>query len=203
MGEVRVIAGRYEIEEIIGQGGMGEVYRGRDTQTGRTVAIKSLKSDLLVAQPDMLERFEREGEILRKLNHPSIVKMLDTVHSDDRHYLVMEYVEGGALADLLKKQPQLPVARVLEIALDLADALTRAHRLGVVHRDIKPGNVLLAADGTPRLTDFGTAHIGDRTRLTEAGTVIGTYAYLSPEACNGEPLDARRHLVVWRDALRN
>lgn len=195
MSEVKVVAGRYEMEALIGQGGMGDVYRARDTRTGERVAIKSLKEEILTAQPDLLERFEREGDILRKLNHPSIVKILGMVNDDDRHYLIMEYVEGGSLADLLKEQPRLPIDRVLEIALDLADALTRAHRLGVVHRDIKPANVLIAADGTPRLTDFGTAHIGDRTRLTEAGTVIGTYAYLSPEACNGLELDARTD--IW------
>ena len=94
---------------------------------------------------------------LRKLNHPSIIKMLASIHENDHHYLVMEYVAGGSLRELLEDQPQLPVDRVLEIALDLADALTRAHRLHIIHRDIKPANVLLAEDGTPRLGDFGVA----------------------------------------------
>jgi hypothetical protein len=107
----------------------------------------------------------------------------------------MEYVGGGALDELLKRQPQLAINQVMDIALDLADALTRAHRLKIIHRDIKPANVLLAADGTPRLTDFGVAHIEGRDRMTETGAVVGTYAYLSPEACHGHDLDDRTD--VW------
>ncbi|NDJ78361.1 MAG: protein kinase, partial [Chloroflexi bacterium] len=191
----QVIGGRYTITDKIGQGGMGDVFRGQDTQTGDPVAIKLLKPEITDAQPDLIERFDREGEALRQLNHPNIVKMLATFEEDDRHYIVMEYVSGGSLRDLLHEQPQLPVQRVMETALDLADALTRAHRLKIVHRDIKPANVLLAEDGSPRLTDFGVARMSNRTRVTETGSVIGTYAYLSPEACMSEDLDARTD--IW------
>src|SRR5258706_13024246 len=107
----------------------------------------------------------------------------------------MKYVSGGSLADLLRKQPNLPVERVLTIALDLTDALTRTHRLEVIHRDIKPPNVLLADDGTPRLTDFGIAHIGGLSSITQDRSVLGTYHYLSPEACNGERPDKRTD--IW------
>lgn len=189
------IAGRFEIEKIIGYGGMGEVYRGIDTTISQPVAIKLLKSEVTHEDPDIVERFEREGEALRRLNHPNIVKMLASVEEDGKHYLVMEYVSGGSLQQLLRETPQLPIRRMLEISLDLADALTRAHRLKIIHRDIKPANVLLAEDGTPRLTDFGVARFSDRSRMTQTGSLVGTYAYLSPEACNGEVLDERAD--IW------
>lgn len=189
------IAGRFAIEKMIGYGGMGEVYKGTDTNFSQPVAIKLLKPEIVHEDPNILERFEREGEALRRLNHPNIVKMLASVEENGKHYLVMEYVSGGSLQQLLREQPQLPVKRVLEISLDLADALTRAHRLKIIHRDLKPANVLLAEDGTPRLTDFGVARLDDRTRMTVTGSLVGTYAYLSPEACSAELLDERTD--IW------
>jgi serine/threonine-protein kinase len=174
---------------------MGDVFRGVDQQTGETVAIKQLKPDIVAANPSLIERFTREGEALRRLNHPNIVKMLAALEENGLHYLVMQYVGGGSLRDLLDQQPQLPVAKVLSIGIELADALTRAHHLKIIHRDLKPENVLLDDSGTPLLTDFGVARIGTRTRVTETGSVIGTYAYLSPEACMGEELDARTD--IW------
>ncbi|MBN2303048.1 MAG: serine/threonine protein kinase, partial [Anaerolineae bacterium] len=191
----QIIANRYEILNTIGQGGMGDVFRGRDTQTGETVAIKLLKPDIVDSDPNLVERFTREGEALRRLNHPNIVNMLAAVEEDDLHYIVMQYVGGGSLRDLLDREPQLPVDRVLSIGIELADALTRAHHLKIIHRDLKPENVLLNDDGTPLLTDFGVARIGTRTRVTATGAVIGTYAYLSPEACMGEELDPRTD--IW------
>ncbi|MBI5960062.1 MAG: protein kinase [Chloroflexi bacterium] len=175
---------------------MGEVYQGVDTLNGEPVAIKLLRAEVIGQAPGLLERFEREGTALRQLNHPNIVKMLASVDEANQHYLVMEYVGGGSLRELLHRQPQVPIRRVLEIALDLADALTRAHRLKIIHRDLKPANVLLAEDGTPRLTDFGVARMMDSPEhLTQLGSVVGTYAYLSPEACQGEELDARTD--IW------
>lgn len=194
MAETQLIAGRYAIGDLIGQGGMGYVYRGRDHQSGREVAIKLLREEL-GANADQVRRFAREGEALRALNHPSIVKVLASVEEQGRHYIIMEYVTGGSLGSLLKAQAQLPLERALQIALDLADALTRAHRLKIIHRDIKPMNVLIAEDGTPRLTDFGVAHMGDHSRMTETGSMVGTYAYLSPEACNGQYPDERTD--IW------
>ncbi|MBI5668106.1 MAG: protein kinase [Chloroflexi bacterium] len=195
MSKPSVIANRFEVEVLIGHGGMGDVYRGRDTLTGQPVAIKFLKPEIIAENPELVARFVREGEALRALNHPNIVKMLAAADDDGHRCLIMEYVGGGSLRDLLTRQPRLPVDRVLNIALDLADALTRAHRLKIIHRDIKPANVLLAEDGTPRLTDFGVAHLSDRTRVTETGMLIGTYAYISPEACMGDELDARTD--IW------
>lgn len=116
--------------------------------------------------------------------------MLAAEERDGAHLIVMEYVPSGSLRDLLNTNGRLPVQRVLDIGLELADALTRAHHLGIIHRDIKPANVLLAADGTPRLTDFGIAHLSQReTRLTQAGSFMGSPVYMSPEACRGETLD--------------
>ena len=193
--ERALIAGRYRLGELIGRGGMGDVFKGTDTHTGEAVAIKRLHQSVLEENPDILDRFTREGEALRQLNHPNIITMRAMVTEEGRHYLIMEYIGGGSLRHLMDSQGRLPLEGVLNIALDLADALARAHRMHIIHRDIKPDNVLLAEDGTPRLTDFGVAHLGDRTRLTQTGSVIGTYAYLSPEACNGLDLDERAD--IW------
>ena len=195
MNPLDVIANRFEIHTPIGQGGMGDVFRGLDRQTDQPVAIKLLKPDIVESDPDLIERFTREGEALRRLNHPNIVNMVATVEEEGLHYLIMQYVEGGSLRDLLDREPCLPVPRVLALGIELADALTRAHHLKIIHRDLKPENVLIDDDGTPLLTDFGVARMSTRTRMTQTGAVIGTYAYLSPEACMGEDLDVRTD--IW------
>lgn len=174
---------------------MGLVYRAYDQTTGEFVAVKQLRADLVRNNPDQLTRFVREGKLLRQLNHPNIVKMLGTAVAQDEHYLIMEYVAGGSLRDLLGQTPQLPEKQVLTIGLELADALSRAHHLQIVHRDIKPGNVLLAEDGTPRLTDFGLAHISGSSALTQSGMLAGTLAYISPEVCHGQLFDTRAD--IW------
>ena len=191
----QLISNRFELGRAIGGGATGTVHLGRDMQTGELVAIKLLRLEIVGSQPELVERFRREGEALRKLNHPNIVKVLATIEEHGQPYLVMEYVGGGSLAELLKRQPQLPIERVLSIGLELADALSRAHHLNILHRDIKPGNILLADDGTPRLTDFGLAHIGSFPAVTAAGSVLGTIYYLSPEACAGQILDERAD--IW------
>jgi DNA-binding SARP family transcriptional activator len=185
----RIVAGEFALVEtadnLLGRGGMGQVYQGTDVRNGEPVAIKVLRPDLVAGQPELVARFVQEGEALRQLDHPNIVKLLAAEEEAGQHYLVMEHV-GASLRDLLDRQGSLPVSRALDIALDLADALTRAHRLGIVHRDLKPHNVLLADDGTPRLTDFGLARLVDGRDLTQTGTLLGTTGYLSPEACRGE-----------------
>ena len=191
----QIIANRYSLIKLIGRGGMGDVYEATDQQTNSIVAVKSLKPDIVEFEPGLVERFIREGEILRKLNHPNIVTILDAVEENERHYIILEYVAGGSLKELIENEAPLSPQRTVEIALDLADALTRAHRLNVIHRDIKPANVLIAKDGTPRLTDFGIAHMPDKEKLTNTGSIMGTYAYLSPEACTGEELDRRTD--IW------
>jgi len=134
---------------------------------------------------------------LRQLNHPNIVKMLAMFESGGQPVIVMEYMPGGSLQDVLKAEPQLPAEQVVAIGLELADALARVHHLGILHRDLKPGNVLLTADGSPRLTDFGVARLAapQESRLTQEGAILGTSVYLSPEAWRGEELDTRSD--VW------
>lgn len=190
-----LIAGRYVLGAEIGRGAMGIVRRGRDRRTGEVVAIKLLEAAVVAEKPDMAARFQQEGEALRRLNHPNIVKLLAMDEKKGRHTLVMEYISGGDLRQLLQKDNLPPLEQVLTIALDLADALTRAHRLDILHRDIKPGNVLLDDDGLPRLADFGLARLGQESLLTGHSGVMGTVAYLSPEACLGEELDARSD--IW------
>jgi non-specific serine/threonine protein kinase len=200
MSRPSIISRRFQVnlqdrDTFIGQGGMGSVYRGHDTQSGKTVAVKILKTEMLERDPDLVQRFQREGEALRQLNHPNIVKMLGSEDQGGVHYLIMEYVEGGSLLDILTETPKLSIQRAMYIALDLADALTRAHRLKILHRDIKPGNVLLASDGTPRLTDFGMARVSGEPHITQDGAIVGTMAYLAPEAFQGEEPDERTD--IW------
>ena len=194
MAQAQMIVGRYQVRDKIAEGGMGTVHKGTDIHTGETVAIKLLKPGVIANEPNMIERFAREGEALRDLNHPNIVKMLDAVEEDGYHYLIMEYLPGGDLKTLLTADG-LPHAKVMQIAIDIADALTRAHRLGIIHRDLKPANILIAEDGTPRLTDFGVALVVDKERLTDIDAIVGTLDYLSPEALRDEPLDARAD--IW------
>ena len=190
-----LIGGRYKIIALIAQGMMGPLYRGLDQQSNQPVAIKVLKPDLLDERPTLLARFLREGDALRQLDHPNIVKWLNVIEQDGVHYLIMEYVEGGSLSERLVHQHQIPVNEVLEICLDLADALTRTHRLGIIHRDLKPQNVLLSMDGTPRLSDFGVAHYSHRTTKSRPGDFAGTLAYLPPEAYLGVEPDERAD--IW------
>jgi len=191
-----VLANRYKIEDdsdsLLGMGGMGVVMKGVDQATGQPVAVKILKDAGRGTAYDreLLERFLREGEALRRLNHPNVVKLLDTFEEKGRRYLIMELVPGGSLRDLLARGEKLHLSRFLQIAMDVCDALTRAHRLDIIHRDLKPDNVLLDGQGTARVTDFGVAHFEDRTQLTADGAMLGTVAYMSPEAVNGEPATA-------------
>lgn len=186
---------RFVIQEQIGAGGMGTVYKGYDRQTSQTVAIKELRADLLARDRSVLERFEREATALARLNHPHIVKVLATYSTGGRYCLVMEYVDGGSLADLIDRQGRLTLDQACQIALDLSDALIRAHRLKIIHRDIKPANVLLGSDGTSRLADFNIAYISDLSTITQDRARIGTYAYMSPETYEGQPPTERTD--IW------
>jgi len=189
-----LIDGRFELRGFLARGGMGVVYQGYDHVAREIVAIKAIQPALIADHPELVERFVREGEILRRLNHPNIVQMIAAVRHEEQQYLILEYVAGGSLRDLLRRRPRLPLERALSILLELCDALARAHHLSTLHRDIKPENVLMALDGTPRLTDFGLARSGDQ-RITRENAVLGTVSYLSPEALWGEPLDQRAD--VW------
>lgn len=183
----------YHIESRLGEGGMGEVYLASDRKTGKKVAIKVLARQL-IARPEAIERFRREAETLRKLDHPNIVKLVDTFEHEGQYEIVMEYVPGGSLHDLIRRGP-LPVERARRISLELCDALIRSHHLGIVHRDLKPENVLLAEDGTARLADFGVARLTEGARMTQTGTKVGTPYYMSPEAWKGERIDEQTD--IW------
>ena len=195
MNEPTMIGNRFKILGAIGQGMMGPVYRGVDIETGRSVAIKALSPEIIAKDPVLLDRFKREDELLRELDHPNIVQRLDAIEQDSSYYIITQFIPGGSLRDLLNKQPQLPVERVIEIALDLADALTRTHRLGIIHRDLKPENVLLASDGTPRLSDFGVAHSLRQTTFSKSGSFVGTWLYIPPESFRGVEADERTD--IW------
>ncbi len=185
---------RFQLLELIGKGGIGEVYRGRDLHTNTVVAVKLLKLDPTPQDMKSVERFQQEAAILGHLEHPHIVKIVASGKDGDQYYIVMEYLEGPSLLQVIRQENPVPIRRVLEIALDISDALIHAHRLNIIHRDLKPTNVLFS-QGVPHLTDFGVARLGKNSDLTQTGLVIGSYNYLSPEACNGKLTDERSD--IW------
>ncbi len=184
---------RYSITSRLGEGGMGEVFQAVDEQSGQQVAVKVLARQLSL-HAESLTRFRREAETLRQLEHPNIVKFLDAFEHEEQYVIVMEYIAGGSLHDLLRQEP-LPIDQAKRIALELCDALIRSHHLNIIHRDIKPENVLLLQNGTPRLADFGVARLSASTRMTSTGTKVGTPHYMSPEAWKGETIDAQAD--IW------
>ncbi len=183
-----LIAERYELEELVGTGGMSTVFRAYDLQLERRVAIKILHEHY-AADPEYLERFRREARAVAKLSHPNIVTVIDRGDDDGRQYIVFEYVDGENLKELVLRSGRLPVRRALELALAIADGLSFAHQRGLVHRDVKPQNVLLNQDGEVKVTDFGIArsmHV--EHGVTQTGTVLGTGEYLAPEQASGKPV---------------
>jgi serine/threonine protein kinase len=173
---------RHEIEHLLGRGGMAEVFRARDTTTGRTVAVKILRT----VDAESMTRFRGEIEVLSRLDHPGVVQLLGAGSHDSVPYLVLDFVDGPSLAAVLRGGP-LGVDRSISVGRQLAEALAHAHGLGVVHRDVKPSNVIFDAEPTRlRLADFGIAHFGDSTRITAAGQCIGTAAYIAPEQLEGQ-----------------
>jgi serine/threonine-protein kinase len=194
--------GPYEILAPLGAGGMGEVYRARDTRLDRTVAVKILPSHLS-SDPTLRQRFDQEAKAISSLNHSHICALYDVGHQDGTDFLVMEYLEGETLAKLLQKGP-LPIAQVLKLGVEIADALDKAHRSCIVHRDLKPGNIMITKSGA-KLLDFGlakaalplasgatlTAAVTRTSPVTQPGTVIGTFQYMSPEQVEAKELDAR------------
>ena len=181
---VTVGGGRYTLGDLIGRGGAAEVYRARDELLGRDVAVKLFPAG--VGEADESRR-QREVQTLAGMNHPGLVTIYDVGAEGSRAYFVMQLVEGDSLAERLRVGP-LALGDVVALGAALADALTYVHRHGVVHRDIKPGNVLLDQDGRPHLSDFGIAVLADATNITATGMVIGTASYLSPEQVRGQPV---------------
>jgi serine/threonine protein kinase len=185
MNPVSVAGGRYELLGVIGRGGMALVFVARDHERDETVAVKLLADNLSV-DPDLRERFRREAALAKRLSHPNIVRVLESGETDGRAYIVLEYVDGGSLADELLRNGPLPAERVAALGAQAAAGLAHAHACGLVHRDIKPLNLLLGSDGTLKISDFGVARTLDGTRLTQAGWIVGTAAYLAPEQARGE-----------------
>src|SRR5207302_5879973 len=204
--------GPYEIVAPLGVGGMGEVYRARDTRLERSVAIKILPTHLS-SDPARKQRFEREAKTISSLNHPYICVLYDVGSQDGLDFLVMECLEGETLAKRLEKGP-LPLEQVLKYGTEIADALDKAHRSGVVHRDLKPGNIMLTASGA-KLLDFGlakaapplaagetlTAAATPTTPVTQHGTIVGTFQYMSPEQVEGKEVDARSDIFSFGSVL--
>jgi len=198
--------GPYEILSPLGAGGMGEVYRARDTRLDRTVAVRILPTDLS-SNSVAKQRFEREARAISSLNHPHICTLYDVGHQDGTDYLVMEFLEGETLAERLPKGP-LPLQQVLKCGAEIGEGLERARRTGVVHRDLKPGNIMLTKSGA-KLMDFGLAKVQqaisppssglsmtrtspvDAYPLTTKGTILGTFQYMSPEQIEGNEADSR------------
>jgi hypothetical protein len=197
--------GPFEILSSLGAGGMGEVYRARDTRLDRTVAIKLLPSELVTA-PGRVERFRQEARAIARITHPNICTLHDVGEDGSAIFLVMEYVAGATLAERLEDGP-LPVSLALRIAIGIADALDHAHRHGVVHRDLKPGNIMLTRGGV-KLLDFGLAKLKERDeqiplettasgRLTDVGAIVGTIPYMAPEQLQGREIDARTDIFSF------
>ncbi|MDQ6707708.1 MAG: serine/threonine protein kinase, partial [Acidobacteriota bacterium] len=199
--------GPYEIVSALGAGGMGEVYKARDTRLDRTVAVK-------ICTGHFTDRFEREARAISSLNHPNICALYDVGREDGIDFLVMEHLEGESLEARLRKGP-LPLPEALQIAIQIADALDTAHRQGVVHRDLKPGNVMLTRGGA-KLLDFGLAKItempgaasGNRSSLptvaqslTTEGSILGTFQYMAPEQLEGKEADARSDIFAFGATL--
>ncbi|MEU2821831.1 Stk1 family PASTA domain-containing Ser/Thr kinase [Streptomyces bacillaris] len=199
MEEPRRLGGRYELGSVLGRGGMAEVYLAHDTRLGRTVAVKTLRADL-ARDPSFQARFRREAQSAASLNHPAIVAVYDTgedyVDGVSIPYIVMEYVDGSTLRELLHSGRRLLPERTLEMTVGILQALEYSHRAQIVHRDIKPANVMLTRTGQVKVMDFGIARaMGDSgMTMTQTAAVIGTAQYLSPEQAKGEQVDARSDL---------
>ncbi|MEP6995678.1 MAG: serine/threonine-protein kinase, partial [Acidobacteriota bacterium] len=198
--------GPYEILAPIGAGGMGEVYKAKDTRLDRTVAIKVLPQRLSAA-PESRQRFEREARTISQLSHSHICALYDVGREGETEYLVMEYLEGETLSDRLAKGP-LPPEQTLRFGTEIADALEKAHRQGIVHRDLKPGNVMLTKSGV-KLLDFGLAKamtpaapagsltaLPTQQGLTQEGTILGTFQYMAPEQLEGKEADGRTDIFA-------
>ena len=193
MAQPQEIAGRYRIDRRLGAGGMSTVFLAQDTVLERSVAVKLL-AEHLADDEAFVARFQREALSAARLQHPNIVQVFDygLDAASHRHFIVMEFVDGPSCADLLRDQKRLDIAEAVRIVRDACHGLDYAHRAGVVHRDVKPGNLLISADsGATKLADFGIAKAAEQTRITQVGSVLGTAAYLSPEQAHGDEAGPR------------
>ena len=190
MAKQRVLGNRYEIQQVLGEGGMAKVFLGTDRVLSRTVAVKVLAPQYAEDQ-QFVARFRREAQAAAALNHPNIVSVFDTGSNGNVHYIVMEYVEGKTLQETLREESRLTPERSIEIGEAVARALSAAHAKGLVHRDIKPGNIMITREGQVKVMDFGIARATTSDTVTQTAAVLGTAAYLSPEQAQGETVDHR------------
>ena len=210
--EVGSRLGHYDVTALIGEGGMGQVYRATDTKLNRQVALKILP-EAFASDPDRLARFQREAQVLASLNHPNIAQIHGLEESEGTRALVLELVEGPTLADRIAKGA-IPFDEALPIARQIAEALEAAHEAGVIHRDLKPANIKVKDDGTVKVLDFGlakaldTTHEGDPSQsptltaaATQMGVIMGTAAYMSPEQASGKPVDKRSDIWAFGAVL--
>jgi len=184
--DAALLKGRYRLLDIVGEGGMAVVWRAEDTELSRTVAVKVLR-DQFARDPEFLDRFRSEARAAAGLNDPGVVSVYDVGEDGGRHFLVMEYVAGSDLKDVIRAEAPLPAHRVVEIGARIARAVAAAHAQGLVHRDIKPQNVLVAPDGRMKVADFGIARAVSAAGLTAPGIVMGTVHYVAPEQAVGQP----------------
>ena len=189
----QLVGGLYELEELLSEGGMGLVHRGVHHLTRQEVAIKVLPPELS-SNPELRARFLREAQVLARLEHPNIVSLLNFLEDGDRFYLVMQLIRGKTISDAFDWSEPIPVDDVLHVANGVLAALTHAHKQDVVHRDIKPDNILLRDEGGIMVADFGVAKLAGVSRMTSTGMAVGTVWYMSPEQIMGQAVDARSDL---------
>jgi serine/threonine-protein kinase len=187
----QLFASRYDIQSILGQGGMGIVYKAHDRELDDIVAIKTLRSEALSADPTLLDRFKQETRLARRITHPNILRTHDLGESNGLRYLSMEFVKGITLKGLLEQDQLIPTPVALRIAKQICAGLAAAHEVGVIHRDIKPQNIIIEPTGGLKVMDFGIARLTQERGMTAAGTVVGTPDYMSPEQARGQNLDFR------------
>ncbi len=189
------IIGNYKIEDKLGEGGMGAVYRGVDTMLDREVAIKALKPEL-ASQTSVVERFRTEAVTLAKLNHPNVATLYTMFRQGEELYMVLEFVRGETLDHILQRRGVLPAEEAIPVFCQVLDGIDHAHELGIVHRDIKPANMMLTEKGTLKVLDFGIARLLGSARMTRAGNIIGTLEYMAPEQVRGLETDGRSDIYA-------
>jgi serine/threonine-protein kinase len=185
-----MLGGRYRVEQELGRGGMAKVYRGEDTVLGRTVAVKVLAPQY-ADDPNFVTRFRREAQAAARLSNQHVVSVFDTGSDDGVHFIVMEFVDGRTLADFISGGGRIMPERAIDIAIDVCRALEAAHAEGVIHRDIKPGNIMITPNGDVKVTDFGIARVASNETVAQTAAVLGTASYLSPEQAQSQPVDGR------------